>query len=148
MGAEEGGGENHKYGRPPTFTLVRRYQWGQRTDLGLTDSVSSGQPYTPVWGKTYTQSGFGSYTQPYMNLRTIPGTRNSARIPPYIRADMSWARDIHPFGIDARLKFQVLNFTNHFNVLLYSWSHDKSPSEVTAVSMFPILPTIGLEFKL
>ena len=139
---------NPKYDRPHTFNMVLSYQWSHRTSLGLTVSVSSGQPYTPVWGKTYTQSDFGSYTQPYMNLRTIPGTRNSARIPPYIRADISWARDIHPFGIDGRLKFQVINFTNHFNVLLYSWSHNKSPSEVTAVSMFPILPTIGLEFKL
>lgn len=137
-----------KYDQPHTLNLVLSYPLGKRNQLGLTISISSGQPYTPVWGKTYTQSGFGSYTQPYANLVTIPGTRNSARIPLYFRSDISFSREIHPFGIDGRLKFQVINFTNQFNVLLYAWTHDKSPSEVTAISMFPILPTIGLEFKL
>ena len=137
-----------KYDRPHTFNLVLSYPLGKRNQLGFTVAAGSGQPYTPVWGKTYTQSDFGSYTQPYENLRTIPGARNSARIPLYFRSDISFSREIHPFGIDGRLKFQVINFTNHFNVLLYSWTHDRSPSKVTAVGMFPILPTIGLEFKL
>ena len=137
-----------KYDQPHTLNLVLSHPLGKRNQLGFTMSVSSGQPYTPVWGKTYTQSGFGSYTQPYTSLRTIPGKRNSARIPMYFRADISISREVHPFKLDGRLKIQILNFTNHFNVLLYAWEHDKSPSEVTAVSMFPILPTIGLEFKL
>ncbi len=145
---EDGEIYHPKYDQPHTFNLVLSYPLGERNQLGFTMSISSGQPYTPVWGKTYTQSGFGSYTQPYANLRTIPGTRNSARMPTYFRSDISFSREIHPFNIDGRFKFQILNFTNHFNVLLYSWRHNKSPSEVTAISMFPIIPTIGLEFKL
>lgn len=42
----------------------------------------------------------------------------------------------------------VLNLANHFNVLTYVWDHNKSPSEVRALSMFPVLPTVGLEFEL
>jgi len=139
---------NPKYDRPHTLNAVISYRLGAKNSIGLTVSLSSGQPYTPVWGKTYTQSGFGSYTNPYENLRTLPGRKNSARLPTYFRSDISWSRDIKWFGIPGKFKFQVINFTNHFNILLYSWDHSRSPSKVTAVSMFPLLPTFGLEFRL
>lgn len=144
---EDGEIYNPKYDRPHTLNLVISYPITKKSNFGLVFSTSSGQPYTPVVGKTYTQSGFGSVTEPYSNLRTIPGLRNSARIPTYVRWDVSWSRAISPFGIEGRFKFQIINVTNQFNVLLYSWDHEKSPSEVTAVSMFPILPTMGVEFK-
>jgi outer membrane receptor protein involved in Fe transport len=137
-----------KYDRPHTLNAVLSYPLGTKSSLGLTISLSSGQPYTPVWGKTYTQSEFGSYTHPYESLTTLPGTKHSARLPTYFRIDIGLTRDVKWFGIAGKFKIQVLNVTNHFNTLLYSWDHDESPSQVTAVSMFPILPTIGLEFKL
>ena len=137
-----------KYDRPHTLNAVISYRLGEKNAFGLTVSLSTGQPYTPILGKTYTQSNFGSYTNPYRNLRTLPGLKNSARLPTYFRSDISWARDIKWFGISGKFKFQVINFTNHFNTLLYSWDHSRSPSRVTALSMFPILPTIGLEFNI
>ncbi|UCH61918.1 MAG: TonB-dependent receptor [Fidelibacterota bacterium] len=137
-----------KYDRPHTLNAVLNYQLGKKSSLGLTVSLSSGQPYTPVWGKVYSQSSFGSYTHPYDNLITLPGRKNSARLPTYFRSDISWSRDIRLFRLAGKFKFQVINFTNHFNVLLYTWDHSESPSGVTAVSMFPILPTFGVEFKL
>ncbi|UCD37655.1 MAG: TonB-dependent receptor [Fidelibacterota bacterium] len=137
-----------KYDRPHTLNMVISYRLGTKRTIGLTLSMSSGQPYTPVWGKTYTQSGFGSYTNPYENLATLPGRKHSARLPNYFRCDISWTRDIRLFGIEGKFKFQVLNVTNHFNTLLYVWDHSNSPSSVDAVSMFPILPTFGLEFRI
>jgi hypothetical protein len=139
-----------KYDRPHTLNAVFSYPLGKKKKhaLGLTISLSSGQPYTPVWGKVYSQSSFGSVTHPYDNLITLPGRKNSARLPTYFRSDISWTRDIRFFRMDGKFKFQVLNFTNHFNVLLYAWDHSQSPSGVTAISMFPILPTFGVEFKL
>lgn len=137
-----------KYDRPHTLNAVINYPLGKKSSLGLTVSLSSGQPYTPVWGKVYSQSAFGSYTHPYDNLITLPGRKNSARLPTYFRSDISWTRDIRFFRMAGKFKFQVINFTNHFNVLLYAWDHSESPSGVTAVSMFPIIPTFGVEFKL
>ena len=137
-----------KYDRPHTLNAVLSYRIGKKRTLGLTVSLASGQPYTPVWGKVYSQSSFGSATHPYDNLITLPGRKNSARLPDYFRSDISWTRDIRLFRLDGKFKFQVINFTNHFNVLLYFWDHSESPSGVSAISMFPILPTFGVEFKL
>ncbi len=137
-----------KYYRPQSINLVLNYRLGRKNQLSLTWSLASGQPYTPVIGKVYTQSNFGSLLNPYEQLDNINGAKNSATLPTYIRGDIGWTRDISPFGIKGRLKAQVINFTNQFNVLLYNWDHSKSPSKVTAIGMFPIIPTFGLEFEL
>ena len=139
---------NPKYDQPHSVNCVLSYKLNERNSLGLTIKSSSGQPYTPVVGKTFSQSNMGDYLNPYNELRTIQGERNSARYPVYFRSDISWVRTIYPFDLEGKLKFQIINFTNHFNTLFYYWRHDRSPSEVTALSMFPIIPSIGFEFKL
>jgi len=137
-----------KYDQPHAFNCVLSYQLNQKNSFGLTVAWNSGKPYTPVVGKTYTQSNMGSYLNPYADLRTIPGRRNSVRYPFYFRSDISWQRTIEWFGIAGRFKFQIINFTNHFNTLFYYWQHNYSPSRVKAFSMFPIIPSVGLEFEL
>ena len=49
--------------------------------------------------------------------------------------------------MDGTLKFQFINLTNYYNILLYNWDHTASPSRVTAYSMFPIVFTFGWDFK-
>ena len=137
-----------KYDQPHTLNVVAAYRLTKKNSFGLTVSLSSGQPYTPVWGKTYTQSGMGDFLNPYADLQTIPGRKNSARIPTYFRLDVSWTRDVRWFWVDGKFKLQVINATNHFNTLIYFWDHARSPSEVTAVGMFPFLPSISWEFQL
>lgn len=135
------------YHRPHVGNFVLSYQLNPRNTVSLTWSLFSGQPYTPVVGKVYTQGGYGGMENPYEQLTTIYGRKNSARYPAYYRGDIGWLRDIHPFGIRGKFKVQVINFTNHFNALFYSWDHSHSPSRVTAIGMFPIIPTIGVEFE-
>jgi len=134
------------YHRPHVGNLVLNYRLNRKNTFSLTGVLSSGQPYTPVVGKVFTQSGFGGMENPY-ELVTIYGRKNSARYPAYYRGDCGWLRDIRPFGVRGKLKFQIINFTNHFNALFYSWNHRRSPSRVTAIGMFPIIPTLGVEFE-
>ena len=135
-----------KYSKPHSFNLVASYQINPKNQLSLSWTVSSGQPYTPVIGKVY--HGYGSLDEPYANIMNIYGEKNSSRYPTYSRGDISWIRNIRWFGINGKFNLQVMNFTNHYNVLLYLWDHEKSPSRVRAVSMFPIIPSFGLEFEL
>ena len=109
-------------------------------------TVASGQPYTPVVGKVF--HGGDNLDDPYGELINIQGRRNSSRVPLYVRGDLSWVRSVSPFGVKGKFRVQVMNFTNHYNVLMYLWNHDQSPSDVRAISMFPVFPSIGLEFEL
>ncbi len=134
-----------KYSRPHSLNLVASYQVSKRNRVSLSWTMSSGQPYTPVVGKVYHEDG--ALDDPYARVISIQGRRNSSRYPAYIRGDIAWIRDISPFGVNGKFKLQVINFTNHYNYLVYLWNHDTSPSEVRAISMFPIIPSFGLEFE-
>ena len=148
---EEKQGEvfNSRYDQPHSVNCVLNYKLNSIHSFGLKIKSSTGQPYTPVVGKTFTQSNMGSYRNPYQNIRTIPGPKNSARYPTYFRADISYIADMQLiWGLNGKMKFQVINFTNHWNTLFYLWQHNQSPSKVVDISMFPIIPSIGFEFEL
>ncbi|MBN2090965.1 TonB-dependent receptor [candidate division KSB1 bacterium] len=135
-----------KYSKPHSLNIVANYQLNDKNQFSISYIISSGQPYTPVVGKVY--DGGGDLNNPYSELINIYGEKNSSRYPLYVRGDISWIRDISLFGINGKFKAQVINFTNHFNTFMYFWDHDKSPSRVRALSMFPIIPSFGLEFEL
>jgi hypothetical protein len=137
-----------KYYRPHTLNLVMSYQFNNRHSLSLTWSIAGGQPYTPVIGRMYTQSGFGSLLNPYMISTEVLGLRNSARYPTYLRGDIGWIFAIRLFGSDGNFKLQIINFTNHFNALIYSFHHRSASPTVRAIGMFPIIPSLGVEFRL
>lgn len=139
-----------KYDKPHSFNTLISYSINDKYTMGLTTSFGSGQTYTPVIGKVYQTSGQppGGLENPYSFFGNIYGAKNSSRYPNYIRVDVSIARKMKLFRIDSELKFQIVNLTDYYNVLLYNWDHESSPSKVEAYSMFPRIITFGWEFKL
>ncbi len=135
-----------KYDKEHNFKMVLNYELSEKRRLGLSWTISSGQPYTPVVGKMYGGSSNEGWFQPYLLQNDISGSRNSAFFPQYNRGDISYSRTFRFRGADAEFQAQILNVLNHFNVLLYQWDHSELPVLVTATSMFPIMPTIGLTF--
>jgi len=136
-----------KYDQPHALNLVLNYALNKKNTFGLTLTNSSSNLYTPTVGYVYTQNGgFSDLVNPYSNLTELQGFRNSARYPDYFRMDVSYSRQIHPFGIQGRFKIQVINVTNHFNTFFYNW--DLEAGTVEGIGMFPFLPTFGVEFKL
>lgn len=147
---------------PPIFDrridldVVLRRDLGRGFEAGLRFNYGSGLPYTRP---------LGSYV--YLAPRVLPGLglnaeglegegdedfsgvvlgdRNSTRYPSRHRLDMSlrwvlnrsWGR-MTPY-------LSVLNMYNRKNVLFYFFEYDKEPPVRTGISMFPFLPSIGLE---
>ena len=140
------------YSKPHSMNFVFNYKLSEKknTFLGFTGVLSSGAPYTPVIGKSFYTSAeqYGSLEQPYAYLSNIYGSKNSARYPMYFRADVSLTRDGRILKKPVQWKFQIVNITNNFNVLFYNWNHYSSPSKVSAVSMFPLILTLGVNFEL
>ncbi len=139
-----------KYDKPHSFNSLISYQVNEKYSFALSTMLGSGQTYTPVVGKVH-QAGiqsYGSLENPYSNFGNIYGVRNGARYPEYFRMDLSFSRKIKLFKLESELKFQIINVTNNYNVLLYIWDHNSSPSRVEAYSMFPRIITFGWEFKI
>jgi hypothetical protein len=75
----------------------------------------------------------------------VPGQRNAQRYPAYSRLDLTFRRTYtHRWGTLTPY-LQVLNATNRKNVLFYFYNFDHTPATRSGVSMFPALPTIGVE---
>ena len=140
------------YSKPHSLNFVLNYKLSEKknTYLGFTGVLSSGAPYTPVIGKSFYTSieQFGSLEQPYAYLSNIYGSRNSTRYPMYFRTDISLTRDGKLFTKPLQWRFQIVNLSNNFNVLFYNWNHYSSPSRVSAISMFPLILTFGVNFEL
>ena len=137
-----------KYDKPHSFNSLMSYSINEKYTMGLTTSFGSGQTYTPVIGKVHQPNIYENLEDPYSNFENILGAKNSSRYPNYFRVDVSMTRKMKLFGIDSELKFQIVNLTDYYNVLLYNWNHESSPSKVQAYSMFPRIITFGWEFKL
>ena len=140
-----------KYDTPFSLNVVASYQKSKKVTYGISITSSSGQNYTPVMGKVYSQNLFDyeSMDNPYASMGTIPNRdRNSGRFPLYFRFDASYSKVVDWWNIDGKFKLQILNLTNHYNVLFYNWDHDSTPSQVSAFSMFPITITFGWEFEI
>ncbi|MCF6238488.1 MAG: TonB-dependent receptor plug domain-containing protein, partial [Candidatus Marinimicrobia bacterium] len=145
--ASDGEVYSSKYDQPHSFNLVMNYTLNKKNAFGLTMTSSSSNLYTPTVGYVYSQNGsYYDLANPYRNMDELKGFRNSARYPKYFRMDVSYSRQITPFGIDGLFKIQVINVTNHFNTFFYNW--DLAEGTVEGIGMFPFFPTFGVEFKL
>jgi hypothetical protein len=116
----------------------------------MTCVYESGQTYTAVIGKVHQagQQNFNSLEKPYDYFGNIYGKRNGSSYPNYIRVDLNVSRKSKLFGLPGAFKVQIINVMNYYNVLLYNWNHDASPSKVEAYSMFPRVITFGWEFTI
>ena len=142
--------------------LVLRYPapWGW--EGGVRWNLGTGIPYTDVLG-TYQY-----YETRYVEGRglvwsgapgpdadpddegqfgVVLGDRNSARYPAYHRLDLSFRRTSVKSWGTLTPYVSLVNVYNRRNVLFYFFEYQRSPPVRSGVSMFPVLPTFGLEVR-
>ncbi len=150
---------------PPIFDrrvdldLVLRYPapWGW--EGGVRWNLGSGIPYTRALGS------YGYYQMRYVEGGALEWTgddddsdvaggygvvladRNSSRYPVYHRLDLSFRRTFEKSWGALTPYLNLVNVYNRRNVLFYFFEYDRTPAVRSGVSMFPVLPTIGLEVR-
>ena len=150
---------------PPVFDrrvdvdLILQRDLGGGFQGGLRWNFGSGLPYTrplgsyrylsqpimPGSGLQWDSGGGDDEAGPQEGYGVVLSQRNGARYPARHRLDVSvrwtversWGRLV-PY-------LSVLNVYNRKNVLFYFYQYDQIPPVRTGISMFPFLPTLGLE---
>lgn len=123
-------------------------------ELGVRWNFGTGLPYTRPLG-TYLMYDYSSRDGVWRTpaatgdstRAVVLGRRNAERYPVYHRLDAgvrrtftrSWGT-ITPF-------LDVLNVYDKRNVLFYFFELDRTPPTRSGISMFPLLPTVGLEVR-
>jgi len=121
---------------------VNRYTWGTRINL------ASGIPSTPVLGQ-YVRYGFDPATGRFStsqgsNEQNIPAALNSARLPYYLRADVSVKRGGRLFGVEMSPYLSVVNVLNFHNPAAYMYTFDSYRGNQSTFPNLPLIPTFGV----
>jgi hypothetical protein len=82
---------------------------------------------------------------PELPVYVVPGRRNQERYPAYHRLDVTLRRRYERRWGTLTPYVQVLNTYNRRNVLFYFYNYSDTPATRSGISMFPVLPTIGIE---
>jgi hypothetical protein len=126
----------------------------RRVEASARVHVGTGLPYTrPLGAYTYYELDLhdGRRT-PQAPAGDDPhavllGERNAERYPTYQRVDVSLRRSGRVRGAAVTTYVEVLNVLNRRNVLFYFYQLDRDPPLRSGISMFPLLPTLGVELR-
>jgi hypothetical protein len=132
-----------KYDRRHDLSLVAQYRRGKWT-LGGNFVLASGQAFTPaaaVYGLR--NPATGQFGDPQL----LPAARNSARLLPYHRLDVSVARDVTWFGQSFEWYLQVFNVYSRRNEWFVQYDLDDAVAEPEVVKMLPIVPSLGINVE-
>jgi hypothetical protein len=132
--------------------------WGWRG--GVRWHVGTGLPFTqpvaayPFFGPRQTQGGRlgwvesgGAEAEEEGPLAVLLGPRNGARTPRYHRLDLSAQKTFSKRWGEISPYVNVLNAYNQPNVLFFFYDFQSSPATRSGLTMFPFLPTLGLDVK-
>ncbi|MCF7902704.1 MAG: TonB-dependent receptor [Candidatus Marinimicrobia bacterium] len=145
-----------KYDRTHTLNMVADWQWNEEWHASTAVTYSSGNPYTPILARTEDyyfydwgdETGWDAYSQ------YLYGDMNSERYPGYFRWDMSFSKRTATKWGSKEWFFQVVNVTNHLNILTYIYDQDfdwrtgqYKGVRRFGVPMFPFMPTVGVKYE-
>jgi len=132
-----------KYDRRHDLKFVvdwKKNKWG----LGASLLYGTGQAFTPA-GARYRLDDPGT-GEPTPGDFILPAPRNSARLKPFSRLDVSVTRKGSLFGAPVEWYLQVFNLMNRKNewFITYDTTEPETLPEVTY--QLPIIPTVGVNF--
>lgn len=125
-------------------------RWNFGTGTPYTRAVGSYAYHSPRflddggrlrWTGSDDEEGFdGSYAVELEN-------RNASRYPAYHRLDLSFRKTLTRSWGTMVPYVNLVNVYNQRNVLFYFYEYEQSPPVRSGISMFPVLPTVGLEIR-
>jgi hypothetical protein len=122
------------YDQPLSISLVAKYDLSEKVSLSGRASFHSGAPVTPIFGGTPDPDRTDRYLPEY-------GALNSERMPAYFRTDLRLDWDTG--WRNTLLYFEIINATNHKNVLRYEYSRDYS--ERKNIEQLPRFAAFGVK---
>lgn len=134
-----------KYDRRHDLSFVVNYK-RTRWAVGANYIYATGQAFTPAAAR-YSLRSPATGVLPIDDF-VLPADRNSARLLPYHRLDVSFTHDVRLFGRDAAQWYiQIFNAYSRRNEWFVQYDTEHSATKPKVVKMLPIIPTFGLNFK-
>lgn len=122
----------------------------KKWSMGINFTFFSGQPIT-LPASVYFINQFPDWEPSNNSLAIYPSDINQFRLPYYARLDLSLTYEIKYRGWSLAPYLQVFNLLNRKNVWFIEYKNELKngmiKQEVNNITMFPILPSIGVSIK-
>mgnify|MGYP000196230013 CR=1 FL=1 len=136
-----------RYDRRHDVSLVMIYKFGESWELGATWTYGTGQAYTMPsgqfqWGDVYSSYIFSDVIE-----------RNGYRVPSFHKLDLNFMYNGTFFGMESQLSINIYNAYNRANPFAvyvdtdYYSQANPPPKVLRKLTIFPIIPTFGWNFK-
>jgi hypothetical protein len=131
-----------KYDRRHDFSFVTRWQ-RTKWEFGATWVYGTGQAFTPASARYGVRDPATGEQLEFGDL--LAAERNSARLLPYHRLDVSATRTATVFGRPARWSVQVFNLYSRRNDWFVTFDLEDPGAAPEIFRQLPIVPSLGLE---
>jgi hypothetical protein len=140
-----------KYDRRHDFSAVTQYRRG-KWRFGATFVYATGQAFTPVSAWWFVRNPVTGQAKPEL----LAAERNSSRLLPYNRLDVSAARDFRLFGKPAEVFLQIFNLYSRRNDWFVQYNVENLDDtdivdsyyvDPIIVRQLPFIPSIGVNFE-
>ena len=111
--------------------------------LGANFLYATGQAFTAAAARYSLRSPSTGVIDDYV----LPADRNSARLLPYHRLDVSLKRKLTLWGSDSEIYLQIFNLYSRRNEWFVQYDTDEPDTKPEIIKMLPIIPTLGLNFR-
>jgi Carboxypeptidase regulatory-like domain/TonB-dependent Receptor Plug Domain len=137
-----------RYDRRHDVSIVASYRASDTWEFGATWTFASGQAYTLPSGLFYYPVNSEGGGRAYLDYPE----RNSYRLPPFHKLDVSAVHSFSWFGLPFRLSLNVYNLYDRQNPFARYIKYDETPTlfgtdyvpSQKQLTLFPVLPTLGL----
>lgn len=135
--------------RRHNLNVVGSWRPGGAWTYGVRLGLGTGLPFTDIAGqlvrRTFNpRTGAWEFGDGGPDREPIGGARNAARFPLFQRLDLSATWAGKGWGLTWAPYLSLINAYNARNVFFYAFNYASNPPTRTAISQFPLLPTVGL----
>ncbi len=131
-----------KYDRRNDFNAVAQYRRG-KWKYGANIVYATGQAFTPA-SATW---AIGNPITEQVEPQVLAAERNSSRLLPYHRLDVSAARNFVMFNQPAEVYIQIFNLYSRRNDWFVQYNVEGFVVEPAIVRQLPVIPSIGISFQ-
>jgi len=146
-----------RYDRRHDISVVLTYRLGDSWELGASWVYGTGQAVTVATGQYAFQPVEDNFYNPNGDVHLDYSSRNGYRIPAFHKLDLNFMHSFSWFGLPWQLSLNVYNAYNRRNVFAQYATTDfvydpntglyMNKVVLKQITLFPVIPTVGLSFK-
>jgi hypothetical protein len=133
-----------KYDRRHDINFIGQYRRG-KWRYGAAFVYGTGQAFTAASARYQLRDP--SVNEFPTSDQLLAADRNSSRLLPYHRLDVSVARSFSLFGLPAEWNVQIFNLYSRRNEWFIQYNTDDVATEPEVVRQLPIIPSLGVRFE-